>query len=60
MSDKLHAIKINFPCLVNLPEGFEQVLDSLLGMVCQQYEKENPEQVCGYLAAVASHKEMSL
>lgn len=42
---KVQRIEIDFPCMVELPEGFEQTLSSLVGMVCKAYEKENPTRV---------------
>jgi len=42
---KLQKIEIDFPVPVNLPPGFEQVLSSVVGLVCRQYEKKNPERV---------------
>lgn len=42
---KVQKIEISFPCLVNLPDGFERTLDALVGMVCAQYQRENPFRV---------------
>lgn len=38
-------INITFPVPVNLPDGFGCVLSSLVGMVCEKYERENPERI---------------
>lgn len=40
--NRVRQIVIHFPCLVELPDGFEQTLDALVGMVTKKYEKENP------------------
>jgi len=45
MTEELNQIKINFPCGVVVPEGFEEVLCSLLGMVCAKWQQENTEHV---------------
>jgi len=42
---KILKIEIPFPVFVELPPGFEQTLDALVGMVCKAYEKENPDRV---------------
>lgn len=42
---KVQRIEISFPVPVNLPDGWERALDSLLGMVCEQYQRENPGRV---------------
>jgi len=39
---KIQKIEIDFPVPVELPDGFEQTLSSLVGMVCKAYQKENP------------------
>lgn len=41
----IYRIEVSFPCPVELPDGWERTLDSLLDMVCKAYEKENPERV---------------
>ena len=45
MSHKIQQIEIVFPCPVTIPDGWEQILDALIDMVCKQYEKENPDRV---------------
>lgn len=45
MSDEITQIKITFPCEVVAPEGFEQALDALLGMVTAKWQQENTEHV---------------
>lgn len=39
---KVQKIEIDFPVPVELPDGFEQTLSSLIGMVCKAYQKVNP------------------
>lgn len=41
---KIAAIEIAFPMPVELPPGFEQTLDSLIGMVCKLYEQQHPDR----------------
>lgn len=41
---KLRAIEITFPVEVELPPGFERVLDALVDMVCEKYEAEHPDR----------------
>jgi hypothetical protein len=44
-------IEITFPVPVEFPEGFFQVLDRLVNMVCEKYEAENPTRTmwpCGH------------
>lgn len=38
-------IKVKFPVKVELPDGFEQTLTSLIEMVCKKYEKEHPDRI---------------
>ncbi len=45
MTDKTKVIEITFPVEVEFPLGFERTLDALLGMICEQYQKENPDRV---------------
>ena len=42
---KINKIEIVFPCDVELPRGFEQVLSCLVDMVCKKYEAENKTRV---------------
>jgi len=42
---KVQKIEIEFPFLVELPPGFEQVLGTLVNLVCKKYEAENPDRV---------------
>lgn len=42
VDDKVQTIVVQFPMNVELPPGFERVLLSLVGMVCDAYEKANP------------------
>lgn len=42
---KKNRIEINFPFLVDFPDGIEEVLHSLVDMICKKYEKENPSRV---------------
>jgi hypothetical protein len=42
---KIKRIEIDFPCMVELPGGFERSLYELVHTVCAQYEKENPKMV---------------
>lgn len=43
--NKITSIQINFPCGVELPEGFEQALVESVGAVCKAWEKQNPTMV---------------
>lgn len=43
--NKIRKIEISFPTSVAFPDGFEQALDALVGMVCKQWERENPTMV---------------
>lgn len=46
MSDnKITRIEISFGAAVALPDGWERALDGLIGMVCEQYQRENPTRV---------------
>ena len=38
-------IEIDFGVAVSLPDGWERALDGLVGMVCEQYQRENPTRV---------------
>ena len=42
---KISTIEIHFPVAVELPDGWEQALGSLIDMVCNKYENENPKRV---------------
>ena len=42
---KINRIEISFPTEVALPDGFERALDALVGMVCEQYQREHPNEV---------------
>ncbi len=42
---KIKRIEISFPVEIELPDGFEQALSALVGIVCSQYQKENPTRV---------------
>lgn len=42
---KITSIEICFDAAVTLPDGFERALDGLIGMVCEQYQRENPTRV---------------
>ncbi len=42
MSAKLRTIQITFSDGVDLPDGWERALDGLIGMVCAQYQRDNP------------------
>lgn len=42
---KVSKIEICFPTPVELPDGFERTLDALIGMVCEQYQREHPTEV---------------
>jgi hypothetical protein len=41
---KLQKIEVIFPVPVDLPAGWERVLDGLVEMVCEMYEAENPDR----------------
>jgi len=41
----IRRIEIDFPCSVDVPDGFYQALDSLVNMVCKKYERENTGRV---------------
>jgi hypothetical protein len=41
---KVLSIRVDFPVPVDLPPGFDRALESLVNMVCEAYEKENPER----------------
>lgn len=41
MKDKIKQIQIRFPMPIELPDGFDLVLDTLLNIVCAKYEREN-------------------
>ena len=43
--NKLQKIEIVFPVGVELPPGWERVLDALVDMVCEAYEQQNPTRV---------------
>jgi len=45
VSTKVSQITISFGEPVNLPDGFERALDGFIGMVCEQYQRENPTRV---------------
>ena len=42
---KITSIEISFGAAVTLPDGWERALDGLIGMVCEQYQRENPTRV---------------
>jgi hypothetical protein len=42
---RIQRIEINFPVPVEFPDGFEQALSALIGMICEKYERENPTKV---------------
>lgn len=42
---KVTQIEIQFPCPVELPEGWERALDGLIDIVCKQYQREHPKEV---------------
>ena len=42
---KITRIEISFGAAVTLPDGWERALDGLIGMVCEQYQRENPTRV---------------
>lgn len=42
---KVTRIEISFGAAVTLPNGWERALDGLIGMVCEQYQRENPTRV---------------
>ena len=39
---KIQQIEISFPVPVEMPDGFDQALSALVGIICKQYQKENP------------------
>lgn len=39
---KIRSLQVDFPLGVRLPPGFEQTLASLVNMVCELYEQQNP------------------
>lgn len=41
---KIRKVEINFPVPVDLPPGWEQALDALVGMVCEKYEAEHADR----------------
>lgn len=41
----IKEIRITFPAPVDFPDGFENVLSTLISMVCEKYERDNPERV---------------
>jgi len=43
--DKIMQITITFPDYVTLPLGIENAFQALVGMVCEQYEKENKNTI---------------
>lgn len=43
--NKIRQIEISFPVPVELPLGFDRVVDALVNMVCKYYEQENPTRV---------------
>ena len=43
--NKVNKIEICFPCDVELPDGWERAMDSMVGMVCQKYQRANPDTV---------------
>ncbi len=42
---KLQKIEISFPVGIDLPPGWDRTLDALVGMICEQYEEDNPTRV---------------
>lgn len=45
MTNKIVTIEISFPVPVELPEGWEQLLDSAVNLVCKHYEQANPTRI---------------
>lgn len=45
MTGTIRGIEIEFDADVNFPDGFERALSSLVSMVCEQYQRENPTRV---------------
>ena len=43
--NKVQRVEISFAVPVSLPEGWDRVLSTLVGMVCDQYQRDNPERV---------------
>ena len=43
--NKTSKIEITFPTAVTFPDGFERALDALVGMVCEQYQREHPTEI---------------
>lgn len=41
---KIRRVEVDFPVAVELPPGWEQALDALVNMICEQYETEHPMQ----------------
>jgi hypothetical protein len=41
----ISKIEVSFPAPVNLPDGWEQALCSLVEIVCKQWQAENPTMV---------------
>lgn len=42
---KIQRIEISFPVAIDLPDGWDRTLDAMVGMICEQYERENTERV---------------
>lgn len=42
---KISSIEINFPVEVEMPDGFDQALSALVGIICKEYQKQNPTRI---------------
>mgnify|MGYP003471889232 FL=1 len=41
----IKSIEITFAAPVEFPDGFEQALSMFIGMICEKYQRDNPERV---------------
>ena len=41
----IKSVTITFPVPVEFPDGWEHVLSTLVSMVCEKYQRDNPERV---------------
>ena len=41
----IRCIEISFPTEVELPDGFDRLLDAAVDMVCKAYERSHPDRV---------------
>jgi hypothetical protein len=42
VTKQIRRIEVNFPTPVTLPPGWDETFSSLVNMICEQYEADNP------------------